>query len=80
VGKPSAKYRIGTINFFDAVSHGEEAHVNDDNFVSFDVTNLIRRQQLEGRLKNEPVVTMVPAGEPAADAKPIVGSIQVIAQ
>lgn len=80
VGKPSAKHRVGTMNFFDAVSHGEETHVNDDNFVSFDVTNLIRRQQLEGRLKAEPAVTMVPAGEPAADAKPIVGSIEVIAQ
>ncbi len=80
VGKPSAKHRVGTINFFDAVSHGEESHVNDDNFVSFDVTNLIRRQQLEGRLKAEPAVTIVPAGESAADAKPIVGSIEVIAQ
>jgi tyrosinase len=80
LGRPSAKYRVGTINFFDAVSHGEEVHANDDDFVSFDVTNLIRRQQLEGRLKTEPAVIMVPAGEPAADAKPIVGSIQVIAQ
>ncbi len=80
VSKPSAKHRVGTMNFFDAVSHGEESHVNNDNFVSFDVTNLIRRQQLEGRLKAEPAVTIVPAGEPAADAKPIVGSIEVIAQ
>jgi hypothetical protein len=80
VGKPSAKHRVGIINFFDAVNHGEEAHGDDDDFVSFDVTNLIRRQHFEGRLKAEPVVTIVPAGEPATDATPIVGTIEVVAQ
>jgi tyrosinase len=80
MGKPSAKHRVGTMNFFDAVSHGEEAHVNDDNFVSFDVTSLIRRWHLEKGLKAEPSITIVPVGEPATDAKPIVGSIKIIAQ
>lgn len=81
-GKPPAGHRVGTINFFNAVSHGEDAQslVNDERFVSFDITRLVRRLQLEERLKAEPSVTIVPAGEPATDAKPVIGSIELAFQ
>jgi tyrosinase len=80
--KPPARRRVGTINFFNAVSHGEHAQslVNDDRFVSFEVTDRVRRLQLEGLLKEELSVAIVPAGEPAADAKPVIGSIELALQ
>jgi hypothetical protein len=82
VAKPSARHRVGTINFFNAVSHGENAQslVNDERFVSFDVTSLVRRLHLEGRLKAEPSITIVPAEEPATDARPVIGAIELILQ
>lgn len=82
VAKPSVRHRVGTVNFFDAVSHGEhqQSLVNDERFVSFEVTGHVRRLLLEGRLKAEPVITIVPAGEPAADAIPVVGAIELAHQ
>jgi tyrosinase len=81
-GKPPARHRVGTINFFNAVSHGEDAQslVNDERFVSFDITRLVRRLHLEERLKAEPSVVIVPVGEPATDAKPVIGSIELAFQ
>lgn len=81
--KPPARRRVGTINFFDAESHGEHAQssANDERFISFEVTGLVRRLQLEGRFKKaEPSVILVPTGEPATDAKPVIGSIELFLQ
>lgn len=80
--KPSAKHQVGTINFFNAVSHGEDAESlgDDERFVSFDVTSLVRRWHLEKRLKAEPTVTIVPVGEPATDARPVIGSLELMPQ
>lgn len=80
--KPPVRHRVGTINFFNAVAHGEhtEALARDERFVSFDVTSLARSLQTEGQLKAEPSVTIVPAGEPASNAKPIIGAIELILQ
>lgn len=82
VTKPRAKHRVGTINFFDAVRQGEDAQslATDESFVSFDITNHVRRLHLEGHLKSEPSVTIVPEGQPATDAKPIIGSIELAFQ
>lgn len=81
-GKSSARHRVGTINFFNAVNHSEDAEsfVNDERFVSFDVTSLVRRLQLEGRLKAQLSVAIGPAGEPATDARPVIGSIELTVQ
>lgn len=81
-GKSSARHRVGTINFFNAVNHSEDAEsfVNDERFVSFDVTSLVRRLQLEGRLKAQLSVAIGPAGEPATDARPVIGSIELSVQ
>lgn len=83
VAKPHARRRVGTINFFDAESHGEHAQsaTNDERFISFEVTGRVRRLQSEGRFKKaEPSVILVPAGEPATDAKPLIGSIELVLQ
>ena len=81
-GKPSARHRVGMINFFNAVRHGEHAQAlaNDERFFSFDITNLTRRLQSEGRLEAEPLVFIVPAGEPATNAAPVIGSIELVLQ
>ncbi len=81
--KPHARRRVGTINFFDAESHGEHAQsgANDERFISLEVTGRVRRLQLEGRFKKaEPSVILVPAGEPAPDATPIIGSMELVVQ
>lgn len=80
--KTSLRHRIGTINFFDFVSHGEEDHFlqTDDRFVSFDVTDLVRHLHLEKQLKAEPSVMIAPVGEPAANARPVIGSIELMLQ
>ncbi len=82
VAKPHARHRVGTINFFNAVGHGDppQSLVDDERFVSFEVTSLMRRWQLEGRLKAEPSVLIVPMGEPEPDARPVIGSIELIHQ
>lgn len=81
--KPSARHRVGTMNFFNAVSHSDdEAHsvINDERFVSFEITSLMRRLQLDGQLKAQPWVTIAPAGEPETDARPVIGSIELTLQ
>ena len=80
--QPSARHRVGTMNFFNAVNHGndDQPPQSDERFVSFDVTNLVRRLQLEGQLKGEPSITIVPAGEPAIDAVPVIGTIELTLQ
>jgi len=72
--KPNDPHKVGIINFFDAVPV-EGAHTHDVSF-SFDVTDSIPRLKLE----NEPVVTIAPANQPDAEAKPFVGSVALVAE
>ncbi|MGC4095742.1 MAG: tyrosinase family protein [Nitrospira sp.] len=78
--KPPARCRVGTMNFFNAVNHSEDPQSfdNDERFVSFDVTGLVRRWQLERRLKAAPLVIILPMGEPDPEARPEIGSIELI--
>ena len=70
--KPNDPHKIGIINFFDAVPV-EGSHNHDVSF-SFDVTNVLPRL----KLANEPTVTIAPANQPDAEAKPVVGSIALV--
>jgi tyrosinase len=70
--KPNDPHKVGIINFFDAVPV-EGAHTHDVSF-SFDVTDAIPRLKLE----NEPVVTIAPAEQPDAEAKPFVGNVALV--
>ncbi len=73
---------IGEISFFDAVGHHEHAAKGGEPapFLSFDVTDLAKRLQSQKLLGAAPSVTFVPAGQPAANAKPVVGEISLVEQ
>jgi tyrosinase len=72
--KPDDPHKVGIINFFDAVPI-EGAHTHDVSF-SFDVTDALPRL----KLANEPVVTIAPANQPDAEAKPFVGSVALVSE
>ncbi|HEX9944560.1 MAG TPA: tyrosinase family protein [Thermoanaerobaculia bacterium] len=80
-------YWVGTVHFFDAVGHGghdqnpaAEAGERDNKFFSFDITDVAKRLQSQGRLGAKPTLTIVPAGQPAAEAKPVVGEMTLVEQ
>jgi tyrosinase len=72
----ASAHRVGTINFFDAVmQHGQSS-----KFFSFDITDIVKGLQANRLLQDKPVITIVPAGKPAADAKPVVGEVSILEQ
>jgi len=76
-------YYVGTIHFFDAVAHeGHEDSAptpeNPGKFYSFDITQVAKSLLAQKKLKATPAVTIVPTGEPAAEARPVVGDIKLI--
>jgi tyrosinase len=77
----AAAHRVGTINFFGAVTHHDVAPGQPDSkFFSFDITDVVKGLQANKLLQDKPVVTIVPAGKPAADAKPVVGEVSILEQ
>jgi len=72
--KPNDPHKVGIINFFDAVPV-EGAHTHDVSF-SFDVTGSIAGL----KLADEPVVTIAPANQPDAEAKPFLGSVALVTE
>ena len=83
----AAGHYVGTINFFDAVplpdheGHAAAAAPADTaKIVSFDVTDVAQRLRAEGRLSDTPNVTIVPDRAPAAQAKPVIGEIEIVEQ
>jgi tyrosinase len=75
---------VGAINFFDAV-HGDHpagapAAPGGSRFFSFDVTDLAKTLRAKGALSAKPTVTIVPVGQPAAEAKAVVGEITLVEQ
>jgi len=81
-GKRDPHY-IGTLNFFDAMTTdhggGSEAMASD-TFLSFDATRVAKNLHLTKRLSTKPTLTIAPAKQPEADAKPVVGEITVVEQ
>ena len=77
---------VGAINFFDAQFHdhgnGAMGDVLGQNLNSFDITELLRRIARSGNpnAREALLVTFVPGGKPASDAKPLVGSIELTRQ
>jgi len=77
---------VGNVNFFDAEFHDHGDGKSDDalgeNFYSFDVTDLLRRMldSGTGKARETLAVTFVPGGRPNRDAKPMVGSIELVWQ
>jgi tyrosinase len=79
---PSDQHReghyVGTISFFNAVPHA--GHQMTGKRRSFDVTDVVQRLRSEGRAGTTPSVTIVPAGRPASEARPVIGDISLVGQ
>ena len=81
-GDKRTPHLVGTINFFDAVRHGD-AHAKKpkkgpDRFFQFDITNLARTLHARNLLTATPTLTIAPAGAPAEKANPVIGEILVV--
>jgi tyrosinase len=76
-----ADHRVGTINFF-GVQHGGHgaAAMGRQRFISFDVTGKVRALGRSKTLTDKPVLTIIPEGEPAASAQPVLGKVELVAQ
>lgn len=72
---------LGTFSFFDALKldHGEGGHEHGegDRFYSFDATDVLKRLGAGNLLGDKPAVVIVPAGEPASAARPVVATIEL---
>jgi tyrosinase len=82
-GSAAESNKIGSIHFFDAVphgGHGAAAANAEQKFFSFDITDLAKRLVNEGRFTATPVLTIAPADQVEATARPVVGEIQLIEQ
>jgi tyrosinase len=77
--KNAQNYEVGTINFFNSVPHQGHSGAMETNtekkFYSFDVTEKAKKV-----LQEKPTVTIAPLGEPASEAKPVVGEISLVEQ
>jgi len=77
-GAATRRYYAGTINFFDASPHADHEGGDVARIFSLDVTALAKRLALQNKLGAAPSVTIVPSGEPAAEARPTIGSFKLI--
>jgi tyrosinase len=78
-------YYVGSINFFHAAGHKphgaqQPQMKGPEKFISFDVTELAKKLHSLNLLAEKATLTIVPSGDPAAEAKPVIGSIQIIEQ
>lgn len=76
-GAAADDHYVGLLNFFGATGdQGHGAHVGKS--VEFDVSDVVQRLRSRGGLQEETSVTLVPVGEPAADAEPsIAGGVEL---
>jgi tyrosinase len=78
----SDPHYVGTINFFHVMpghdmtaAPGELSH---HSTVVFNVTDVVRKLQSVNGLAQQATVTLIPSGKPAADAKPVVGRVELL--
>jgi tyrosinase len=69
------RYQVGVINFFHPMRHENETPA-----YSFDVTDLLKLLRETRTLRDEPRVSIVPAGQPASSAKPVIGEVSLVQQ
>jgi len=72
------EYRVGSVNFFDSVSHWDHAAMS--RFRSFDVTSFVKTQRKAVPLGANPVVSIIPRGTPAVGAETVVGDVAIVRQ
>jgi hypothetical protein len=68
---------VGTLNFYNSV--GVSAG-NPEFFFSFDITDTARSLQVRNLLSGRTTLTIVPSGDPAANAEAVVGRIELVKQ
>ena len=84
-GEKLKAHHVGVLNFFHSAGHGAHGHEKPPqkgagNFLSFDITDLAKTLHAKKLLSDKPTVTIAPAGQPAADAKPVIGDITLVEQ
>jgi tyrosinase len=77
--KQAVAHWVGDLNFFDAVDHKHD-HNAEPSFVSYDITDTAQALLVKRRLGPNAVVTIVPAGTPAANARPEIGRVSIVEQ
>jgi tyrosinase len=73
-GGATTQYYVGTINFFHAEHHD---HGDAPKFQSFDITDLAKSLHAHGKLASKAELTIVPNGQPATAAKPVIGEVSI---
>ena len=82
-GEKAAPHLVGSLNFFDAVKHGNGGHAMKEGkepFFSFDITSIARQLQASNLLAEQPVLTIAPVGQPAETANPVIADISIVEQ
>lgn len=69
---------LGSINFFDAATHTHGHGGAGTKAFSLDITRAARTLHARGRLRAKPTLLIAPAGQPAAEAKPVIGEITLV--
>jgi tyrosinase len=77
---PLNRHYVGTFNFFDAVPHGEDHSTHASKPYTFDITEVAANLREQNLLQAQHTVTIVPFGQPAADAQTMVGDITIVEQ
>jgi hypothetical protein len=78
--KPDGPHYVGALNFFNAGVSGGGAENPDPRFYSFDVTDRLKMLQSQKTLGDAVTVTIVPASQPRAGARPVIAEIALVAQ
>ena len=76
--KEAQRHLVGDLNFFEAVGH--ESHGAGGAFFSYDITDVALALLGDKRLGFNAIVTIIPAGKPAASARPTIGKISIVEQ
>lgn len=79
---PSDPHYVGTVNFFHIMtgheSMGAPGRLGHHTTVAFNITDAVRKLQSVNGLSSQATVTLIPSGKPAADAKPMVGRVELL--
>jgi tyrosinase len=80
-GDKALPHYVGTVNFFDAVKHGDAGHEMKKGpgmFFRFDITDVARGLHAKNLLQASPTLTIAPAGQPADKANAVIGEISIV--
>jgi tyrosinase len=80
-----AAHHVGTLNFFGAMGHGGDGHGKEakkkaERFLSFDITKLAKTLHARNLINETTTLTILPAGQPAAAARPVIGEFSLVEQ